>query len=220
MQTTWTNVDRYFEERFNLNDEVLTQVLHNCEANGLPQYQVTAAQGKLLHLYARMCNAKRILEIGTLGGYSAIWFARSFQNEGTVVTIEADTKHAETATQNFELAGLKNHIQLIQNDARAALQELIAQKAEPFDLIFIDADKPSNPIYLELTLKLSKPGTVIIFDNVVRDGEVSNGESADQNVLGTRKLCGDLANNPSLSSTAIQTVGSKGYDGFSLTIVE
>lgn len=220
MQTTWTNVDCYFEERFDLKDEVLTQVLQNCEANGLPAYHVSAVQGKLLQQFAKMCHAKRILEIGTLGGYSTICLARSFQQEGKVITIDYDAKHAEVAKKNFAMAGLEDHIQLINKDAKTALQELIDQNTEPFDLIFIDADKPSNPIYLALSLKLSKRGTVIIFDNVVRDGEVTNADSTDENIVATRKLCDGLANNPSLSTTAIQTVGSKGYDGFSLTIVE
>lgn len=219
-QETWSKVDSYFSALLAPNDELLKQVLQNCEDAGLPDIQVTPCQARFLQLIAKIQGARRILEIGTLGGYSTIWLARALDEDGIVVTIEFDEKHASVALKNFRLSGLAERIQLINNDAQEALKEMISEGAEPFDLIFIDADKENNPHYLRLSLKLARPGTVIICDNVVRDGEITDESSDDPQVLGTREFFTELAKRPTLASTAIQTVGDKGYDGFSITVVE
>jgi predicted O-methyltransferase YrrM len=216
----WTKVDRYFEDHFVQNDPILSEVLKNSEENGLPSHNVSPCQGMLLHLLARIRSAERILEIGTLGGYSTIWLARALNDRGVVVTIEANEKHASVASKNFEVAGLQEKIVLLSKEAKLALQELIDKNTDPFDLIFIDSDKRNNPTYLNLSLKLSKVGTIIIGDNVVREGEVANGQSRDSQVIGVRQFCDALAKNIALTSTGIQTVGCKEYDGFTITIVE
>jgi predicted O-methyltransferase YrrM len=220
MMDVWTKVDRYFEDHFVQNDPILSEVLKNSEENGLPSHNVSPCQGMFLYLLARIRSAERILEIGTLGGYSTIWLARALNDKGVVVTIEANEKHVSVASKNFEVAGLQEKIVLLNREAKLALQELIDKSTDPFDLIFIDADKRNNPTYLDLSLKLSKVGTIIIGDNVVRGGEVANEQSRDSKVIGVRQFCDALAKNIALTSTGIQTVGCKGYDGFTITIVE
>ena len=212
-------MDKYFKNTLVSSDSVLNDALQDSEAAGLPQHNVAPNQGKLLQLLAKMMGAKRILEIGTLGGYSTIWLARSIPPDGCVITLEADSKHAEVALKNIARANLSNLVDVRVGRAIDTLSELVREGSLPFDFIFIDADKPSNPDYLKLSLKLSHPGTVIIGDNVVRDGEVANFNSSDPKVQGVRKFCELLSTNPRLSSTAIQTVGNKGYDGFTITIV-
>jgi predicted O-methyltransferase YrrM len=216
----WSTVDSYIEEKLVPPDPVLTAVLDNNEAAGLPAYDVSPAQGKFLHLLARMTGARRVLEIGTLGAYSTIWFARALPEGGLVVTLEFDPHHAEVARRNIECAGLAGIVDLRVGAALDTLPAVDAEGIGPFDLIFIDADKQNNPAYLEWALRLSRPGTVIIGDNVVRDGDVVDAGSSDARVKGIRTFFDMLAATPRLSATALQTVGSKGWDGFVIALVE
>ena len=218
-QNTWNVVDNYFSDILIPPDAALDSALRDSDAAGLPRHNVAPNQGKLLQLFAQMQGARRILEIGTLGGYSTIWLARAVPSNGCVVTLEADPKHAEVAVKNIARANLTDVVDVRVGRAIDTLLELVQEGSPPFDFIFIDADKPSNPDYLKWSLKLSRRGTVIVGDNVVRNGEVANSYSLDPKVLGVRKFCELLASNPRLSSTAIQTVGSKGYDGFAIAIV-
>jgi predicted O-methyltransferase YrrM len=217
-QDTWSRVDDYFRDTLLPDDPVLAAALADSDAAGLPSHHVAPNQGQLLHLFARMQGAKKILEIGTLAGYSTIWLARALPEGGQVVTLEANPRNAEVARINIERAGLSHRVDIRVGRAIDTLPLL--ERLAPFDLIFIDADKPSNPQYLDWSLKLARPGTVIIGDNVVRNGEVANARSEDANVQGVRRFFELMAANPRLRATAIQTVGSKGYDGFSLAIVE
>ena len=218
-QQTWNTVDEYFNDTLLSSDSVLDKVLQDSDAAGLPRHNVAPNQGKLLQLFARMIGAKRILEIGTLGGYSTIWLARSLPADGYLVTLEADFKHAEVAIKNIARASLSNIVDVKVGRAIDSLAELVTEGTAPFDLIFIDADKPSNPDYLQWSLKLSRSGTVIIGDNVVRNGEVANPNSSDPKVKGVRQFCELISAEPRLSATAIQTVGSKGYDGMAIAMV-
>jgi len=214
-QKLWTHVDRYLADLLVPSDSVLDAALEaNAEA-GLPPIDVTPNQGKLLHLLARLMGARRILEMGTLGGYSTIWLARALPQGGRLVTLEFNPKHAEVARANLARAGLSEIVEVRQGAALDILPQLVG----PFDLIFIDADKPNHPHYLEWALKLSRPGTLIVGDNVVRNGEVANAQSSDPSVRGVQHFLGRMAAEPRLSATAIQTVGSKGYDGFALALV-
>jgi predicted O-methyltransferase YrrM len=218
MQQKWSAVDNYMISSLIPDDDVLSQVLENNKRAGLPEHDVAANQGQLLALFVRMTQARRILEIGTLGAYSSIWMARALPPDGKLVTLEADPTHADVARQNIRLAGLNDRIELIEGPALNSLENF--GDVPPFDLIFIDADKPNNPGYLEWALHYSRPGTVIIGDNVVRDGEVINGQSDDARVLGVRRFIEMIGDNPRLTATALQTVGVKGWDGFTLAIVE
>jgi predicted O-methyltransferase YrrM len=180
---------------------------------------VAPNQGKLLWMLAKIQGARNILEIGTLGGYSTIWLARALPPEGKLITLEVDPKHAEIARTNIARAGLSNLVELRLGKALDTLAQLAAEQRGPFDLIFIDADKPSNPDYFAWALKLSRRGSIIMVDNVVRDGEVINAASTDRSVQGVRRFNEILAAEPRVSATAIQTVGSKGYDGFAIALV-
>ncbi|QHW34033.1 O-methyltransferase [Paenibacillus rhizovicinus] len=217
--TTWSLVDNYMTERLIPRDDVLEQVMAANQREELPPIDVSASQGKLLQLLARMTNAKRILEIGTLGGYSTIWMGKALPADGKLVTLELDPKHAQVAQANIALAGLSRLVEIRVGVALEQLAKLEEEGTEPFDLIFIDADKPSNPAYLQWALRFSHPGTVIVGDNVVRDGEIINRHSTDPRVQGIRTFYDMLAAEPRISATAIQTVGSKGYDGFMIGIV-
>ncbi len=177
-------------------------------------------QGKLLHLLALTQGARRILEVGTLGGYSAIWLARALPADGTLITLEIDPRHAEVARGNLAAAGLERVAEVRVGRAADSLAELVEQGVEPFDLVFIDADKPSNPEYFRRALQLTRPGSLIIVDNVVRGGTVADADSADPAVVGTRALHELIAAEPRVSATSVQTVGSKGYDGFTLARVQ
>ncbi|RQP25045.1 O-methyltransferase [Piscinibacter terrae] len=219
-QDTWSRVDHYFCDALLPDDPVLTAALADSDAAGLPSHHVAPNQGQLLHLFARMQGAKKILEIGTLAGYSTIWLARALPEGGQVVSLEANPRNAEVARINIERAGLSHLVDVRVGRAIDTLPLLADEGLAPFDLVFIDADKPSNPQYLDWSLKLARKGTVIIGDNVVRNGEVANPHSEDANVQGVRRFFELMAANPRLRATAIQTVGSKGYDGFSLAIVE
>jgi len=216
----WTQVDDYIEDRLIEADGVLSEVLAANRREGLPEIDVTAAQGKLLQLLVRMKGAKRILEIGTLGAYSTIWMARGLPQDGTAVSLELDPRHADVARRNIALAGLEAKVEVRTGDARASLEGMEKAGIEPFDFIFIDADKPNNPDYLKSALRLSRRGTVIIGDNVVRSGDVVNRHSTDPRVHGVRTFFDLMAGDARLSATAIQTVGRKGYDGFAMAIVQ
>ncbi len=217
MQQQWSDVDNYMVSCLIPQDDVLRQVLENNKRAGLPEHDVAANQGQLLALFVRMTQARRVLEIGTLGAYSSIWMARALPPDGQLITLEADPTHADVARQNIHLAGLDTRITLIEGPALTSLEKL--GDALPFDLIFIDADKPNNPGYLEWALHYSRPGTLIIGDNVVRDGEVINGQSDDARVQGVRRFIEMIGDNPRLTATALQTVGVKGWDGFTLAMV-
>lgn len=217
MQKQWSDVDNYLIENLIPSDPVLSQVLENNHRAGLPAHDVAANQGQLLALFIRMVGAKSILEIGTLGAYSTIWMARELPPNGRLITLEADPLHARVARENIALAGLDSVVTLREGPALDSLATLA--DAAPFDVIFIDADKPNNPYYLQWTLKYSRPGTLIIGDNVVRDGEVTNPNSTDDRVLGVRRFIEMMHNDPRLTVTALQTVGIKGWDGFTLAWV-
>ncbi|MBS0968502.1 O-methyltransferase (plasmid) [Chimaeribacter arupi] len=217
MHQKWSEVDDYLVSQLVPPDEVMTEILENNARAGLPAHDVAPNQGKLLHLFALMTQATRILEIGTLGGYSTVWLARALPPGGKMVTLEADARHAGIAQQNITLAGLAEQVRLYVGPALDTLPMLAGEA--PFDLIFIDADKPNNPDYLRWALKLARPGTLIIGDNVVREGAVTDAQSNDPRVQGVRTFIDMMANEPRLTATALQTVGSKGWDGFTLARV-
>jgi predicted O-methyltransferase YrrM len=212
-------VDRYLTQLYVPGDDALAAALAANDAAGLPNIDVTALQGKLLQLLARVQGARRILEIGTLGGYSTLWLAGALPPGGNLITLEINPRHAAVARANFARAGLADRIELRAGPALESLARIHAERGGPFDLFFIDADKSNNPRYLDWALKLSRLGSVIIFDNVVREGDVIKASSRDPNIVGTRRLHELLAAEPRLSATAIQTVGAKGYDGFALAVV-
>jgi predicted O-methyltransferase YrrM len=215
---TWTAVDRYVEELLVPTDDALDAALASSEAAGLPPHQVARNQGMFLALLAQMQGARRILEIGTLGAYSTIWLARALPPGGTLVTLEANATHAAVARRNLERAGLAGIVELRQGRAAESLAQIAAEGGDPFDFVFIDADKPSNPEYLAWSLRLTRPGSVIVADNVVRDGRVVDPDG-DANVQGVRRFLDAMASEPRLRATALQTVGSKGYDGFAIARV-
>lgn len=218
-QDTWSAVDAYFCETLIPSDPVLTAALQDSDAAGLPSINVAPTQGKLLQLLAKMQGARTILEFGTLGGYSTIWLARALPPDGRLVTLEANPAAAAVAQANIERAGLSAQVDIRVGKALDTLPLLAEEGIAPFDFIFIDADKPNNPAYLEWSLKLSRVGTAIICDNVVRRGAVADPDKTDPAVVGVRTFLQQIAADPRLSTTAIQTVGSKGFDGFSLTLV-
>lgn len=217
---TWTQVDEYIAERFAPEDPALTAALADSEAAGLPPISVSAAQGSLLNLLAQATGARTILEIGTLGGYSTIWLARALSADGKVVTLEASPKHAAVAQRNLERAGVADKVEIQVGPAQETLPRLIAEQAGPFDFIFIDADKESYPAYLAWTLELARPGTLIVADNVIRNGRILNETSDDVNVQGARRFNDLLAAEPRVTATLLQIVGSKGYDGLALALVK
>ncbi|MGC1907302.1 MAG: O-methyltransferase [Candidatus Acidiferrum sp.] len=212
----WAAVDEYFGKHLLTPDKALDEALASSTANGLPAIAVSPLQGKQLLLLAQMQNARNVLEIGTLGGYSTIWLARALPADGHLVTLEFSPKHAEVAQANIARAELSQLVEIRVGPALESLPRLAAEKKGPFDFIFIDADKDNNPGYFEWALKLSRPGTVILVDNVVRDGAVADDENADPSIAGIRRMHEMLAKNPHVAATAIQTVGVKGYDGFTL----
>jgi predicted O-methyltransferase YrrM len=211
----WTEVDGYLEGVLIGDDPALAAAREASKAAGLPDIAVAPNQGKLLHLMARMIGARRILEIGTLGGYSAIWLARALPEGGELITLEYDPKHAEVARKNIAAAGLGDKVKVITGAAVDTLPTLEG----PFDLAFIDADKKSNPDYFRWALKLARKGGVIVIDNVIRGGRVIEAASTDENIQGTRRLYEVMAAEPRVSATAIQTVGVKGHDGLAVAFV-
>jgi predicted O-methyltransferase YrrM len=219
LEERWSAVDGYIEENLVAADPVLESTLRASAEAGLPPISVSPSQGKLLHLLARAPGARAILEIGTLGGYSAIWLARALRPGGRLITLEAEPRHAEVARSNLSRAGLADVAEVRVGPAQDTLPRLQAAGEGPFDMIFIDADKRGYPEYFSWSLRLSRPGTMIIADNVVRGGPVADPASRDANVQGVRRYLDMMAAEPRVSATAIQTVGSKGYDGFALAVV-
>ncbi len=216
----WTAVDRYISEALIPPDPALEATLKASKKAGLPAIAVAPNQGKLLMILAQAIGARSILELGSLGGYSTIWLARALPGDGRLITLEFDPKHAEVTRANVAHAGLAEKVEVRVGKALDSLPQLAAEGLGPFDFIFIDADKGNYPGYLEWALKLSRPGTMIIGDNVVRDGDVINADNPDPSVQGVRRMNEIIAAEPRLTATAIQTVGSKGYDGFMIAIVK
>jgi len=214
----WTAVDLYIADHL-IGDDPAAALAAN-EAAGLPDIDVSPAQGKMLHLLARMCGAGRILEVGTLGGYSTIWLARALPEGGTIVTLEIDPHHAAVARRNVDQAGVGHLVDIRIGPARETLDAMIASAEGPFDLVFVDADKANNVAYVRAGLALSRPGTTIIVDNVVREGEVLDEASDDERVIGTRRLFEMVAAEPRLSATAVQAVGGKRWDGYMIALVQ
>lgn len=219
-QTVWSDVDDYIGKKLLPHDAALDAALAANAAAGLPAIDVSPAQGRFLHLLVRITGARRVLEIGTLGGYSTICMASALPPEGRLVTLEYEPRHAEVARSNLLRAGFADKVELRLGQGVDSLRALEAERHPPFDLVFIDADKPGNPEYLEGALRLSCPGTVIVLDNVVRGGEVVDARSSDPSIVGTRAAFDFLADHPRLSATALQTVGTKGYDGFAIAVVD
>lgn len=215
----WEAVDGYIVDHLLGDDVVLDAALAANAAAGLPQIDVSPAQGKMLHLFARMVGARRILEIGTLGGYSTIWLARALPEDGRMVTLEIDPHHAAVAGDNIARAGLGERVEVRVGAALLSLEAMIAHGEAPFDLVFVDADKENCVPYVRSAMALARPGTTIVVDNVVRDGEVLDPASADSRVRGVRALFKMIVDEPRLSATAVQTVGAKKWDGFVLAVV-
>jgi predicted O-methyltransferase YrrM len=218
-QQLWTSVDDYITDLFVPFDPIMKESLASSEAAGLPSISVAPNEGKLLMLLAQICGARRILELGTLGGYSTIWLARGMAPGGSLITLEASEKHAEIARSNVARAGLAEGVEIRVGPALDTLPQLAAEGRGPFDLIFIDADKENYSGYFAWALKLVRPGSVIIADNVIRDGEILNPASTDSRVQGIRRFNQLLANESRVRATVIQTVGKKGHDGMAIAIV-
>jgi predicted O-methyltransferase YrrM len=217
--SVWSEVDRYFGDLLVKRDAGLDAALEENRKANLPAIDVTPLQGKFLEVLVRISGARKILEMGTLGGYSTIWLARALPEGGRVVTLELESHHAEVAGMNLRRAGLMDRVDLRVGRAVDSLNALEAEGAGPFDLIFIDADKAGYPEYLGWALKLSRVGTLIVADNVVRDGKVVDADSDDPNIQGVRRFTELVAGEPRLTTTVLQTVGAKGYDGFALAVV-
>lgn len=215
----WKTVDQYIVDQLIPSDPILNEAIAANAAAGLPTIDVAPNQGKLLHLLARIAGARKILEIGTLGGYSTIWLARALPDGGRLITLEAEAKHADVARSNIARAGLDGVVTVRLGAALDTLPQLAQEGEGPFDLIFIDADKQNIPAYLTWALKLSRKGTLVIVDNVIRDGEVIDASSKDDRIQGVRRFFEMLKVEPRLQATALQTVGSKGYDGFAMAVV-
>jgi len=215
----WDAVDDYIVDTFDLDDDVLRAAVAASVAAGMPQIQVSAALGRFLNLEARAIGARRILEIGTLAGYSSIWLARALPPDGRLVTLELSAKHAEVARANLALAGLDAVAEVRVGPAAKSLAALVADNVEPFDMVFIDADKEGYPDYLEWSLRVTRPGSLIVADNVVRGGAIIDADHADSRVEGIRHFNEILARDPRVSSTILQTVGTKGYDGIAFALV-
>lgn len=219
MHEQWAAVDGFFADRLTPRDAVLAEVLEANAAAGLPPHDVSPLQGRFLEVIVRMIRAHRVLEIGTLGGYSTICMARALPDGGRVVTLEADAHHAAVARDNLARAGIADRIDLREGPALESLSALARAREQPFDLVFIDADKPSNPEYLAFALALTRPDSVIVADNVVRGGAVVDATSTDPSVQGVRRFTEMIAAEPRLVATALQTVGVKGWDGLVLALV-
>ncbi len=216
----WSRVDDYLAGQLLPADPVLTAVLRSSEAAGLPAISVSPTQGKLLQMLARLCSARNILEIGTLGGYSTIWLARALPRGGRLITLEADEKHAAVAKANIARAGLDAVVEMRLGPALTSLPTLASEGRAPFDLVFIDADKVNTPGYFDWALKMTRPGSLIIVDNVVRAGAITEAETSDASVQGMRRFFDLIKGESRVSATAVQTVGAKGYDGFAVVMVE
>ena len=215
----WASVDEYFSQHLLPQDEALESALKRNSEAGLPRHDVAPNQGKLLHLLTLVSKSRRVLEIGTLGGYSTIWFARALPSDGSVISLEVNESYAAVAKANIAAAGLTSNVDIITGPAETTLAGLHKSNSEKFDLVFIDADKPSNPVYLKWAIELAKDGAMIIGDNVVRDGAVTQSSSTDARVQGVRDFIRMIGDDPRLEATAIQTVGTKGWDGFTIAIL-
>ena len=215
----WKQVDQYFAGALIAPGDGFNAALDANRKADLPSIDVTPLQGKFLEILARATGARRVLEIGTLGGFSTLWLARALSEDGVVVTLELEPHHAKIAKQNLEAAGLADRVNLRIGPASETLATLIQEHTAPFDFIFIDADKAGYPEYLQWSLKLSRPGTLIVADNVVRDGKVIDSENPDPNIRGVRRFTEMVSAEPRLSATALQTVAGKGYDGFVIAVV-
>lgn len=212
-------VDDYISGLLATEDEVLKDTIALMCKEGLPQHSISASQGKFLQVLMTACNARRVLELGTLGGYSTIWLARAIPEKGKLITIEAESHHANIAKQNIANAGLSNIVECRNGKAIDVLQELVESNAEPFDFIFIDADKPPYAEYFELALKLSRKGTIIVCDNVIREGKVLDKNINDEKVKGVQRLNELLGKCNDITATILQTVGAKEYDGMAIAVV-
>jgi predicted O-methyltransferase YrrM len=219
-QETWTAIDSFIAATILNDDEALREAVEAAETAGLPSIQVSPPQGKLLQLLVRLVGAKRVLEFGTLGGYSAILMARALPEDGRLVTLEAKAEYAEVARRSIERAGVGERVEVRVGPALEALPDLAAEGAGPFDLVFIDADKVNTPNYFAWALDHTRPGGLIIADNVVRDGTLADATAADEATRAQRRLHEMLGDEPRVSATTIQTVGVKGYDGFLIALVE
>jgi len=220
MSSIFETVDGYISNLFGDEDEALRKTMQAIKDEKIPQISVSANQGKFLQVLARLCNAKKILEIGTLGGYSTIWMARALPKAGKLISLELDQHHADVAGKNISFAGLNDIVDIRVGKAIDSLPQLVKEKAGPFDMIFIDADKPPYKEYFEWSLKLSRPGTLIVADNVIRDGKVLLKESPDEMSAGAKRFNEALAANNAVTATIIQTVGSKEHDGMAIAVVK
>jgi len=218
-QNVWTEVDNYICALLAPNDPALQAALKASEAAGLPAIQVSATQGKFLYLLARLMRASNILELGTLGGYSTIWLARALPPKGRLLTVDANPKHTEVARNNVAFAGLSDCVEFHVGPGLAVLPRLAREGRSPFDFIFIDANKSDMPEYFDWALRFSRPGGLIIADNVIRDGKVLDASTTDADIQGVRRFNERLAAEKTVSATELQTVGSKGYDGFAMAVV-
>ena len=212
------SIEQYIESLFVKHDPVLAENLARAEAGGLPAIQVSPNQGRLLYLLAKISGARRVLEIGTLGGYSTTWLARALPDDGTITSLELDQKHADVARTNVDRAAVGSRVTILVGPAERTLQRLIEERVPPFDLVFIDADKPGYPRYLDLSLQLSRPGTVILADNLIRDGSVLDEMPAEDNARAARAFNAKLAADGRLESIIIPVLGKK-VDGMSISIV-
>lgn len=218
--TLFEDVDRYINSLFVGDDPVLDEVLAAADKAGLPKIQVSPSLGKLLHVFAKLTGAKRILELGTLAGYSTIWMARALPEDGLLVTMEYDMTHANVARGNLALAGLEDRVEIMVGPALTSLEELAVRGEAPFDMVFIDADKDNYPAYLDWSLRLTRPGSLILADNVVREGRVLDAESTDTVIQGARAFNQQLAADLRVDATIIQQIGEKGHDGLAVAVVK
>lgn len=220
MSNIFEQTDQYIARLFNDEDEILKQTIESLDKENIPQISVSPNQGKLLQILAGLCNAKKILELGTLGGYSTIWLARALPGNGKIVTVEYEQHHANVAQQNINKAGLADKVDIRVGKAMDILEELINNNEGPFDMIFIDADKPPYTEYFQLALQLSRPGTLIICDNVIREGKVLDENNTEEPVKGVQRFNEMLAKNERVTATIFQTVGAKEHDGMAIAVVK
>lgn len=215
-EAAWREVDAYFVDLLVPQDEALTEARASGRRTTMPQAEVAPNQGRLLALLCRMSGARRVLEFGTLAGYSTVWLARAVGADGHVTTLELEERNAAIARVNLEWAHVGDRVEVVVGPAADSARRLIKDGVAPYDFVFIDADKPGNPEYLKASLELTRPGSVIVIDNVVRNGAVADPDSTDARVQGVRAVLADIARDERLEATALQTVGSKGWDGFTL----
>ncbi|NLY33484.1 MAG: O-methyltransferase [Alcaligenaceae bacterium] len=216
----YKQVDDYFNQLFLKEDVIPEKVLEHCKKNNIPAINVAPNQGKLLHMLVSMNGARRVLEIGTLGAYSTVWMGLALPDDGRLVTLDFDENYIKIARESLSIAGLQDKVEIRQGVAADTLAQMVQEQQAPFDFIFIDADKENNPVYLEYALKLSRPGTVIVADNVVRQAKILDDSGKADNIRGLRRFFDDMVGNPRLTVTAFQTLGSKGWDGLAIAIVK